>query len=249
MKGIILAAGQGARLAGASVQPKCLMEIGGSTLLQRQIRALQAAQINQIVVVVGYEAHRVRRFSGEGIEFVENPDFARTSSLHSLWLAREHLTDGFIVLNSDVLFHPQILHDLLDFPKEDALLICYNDPNTNALGAEEMKVKVRDGVVTDISKHMQPHEADGENVGIVKFGPAGARLLTTYLDELIANGAARDWAPRAFLEFASRHELHAVSTKDYPWIEIDFPADYHKAVNEIFPKIMMNGNLNQVSQS
>lgn len=242
MKGIILAAGRGARLASASLQPKCLVEIGGLTLLQRQILALQGAQIREIVVVVGYQSDCIRRAGGEGIQFVENPDFAETSSLYSLWLAKEHLADGFIVLNSDVLFHPQILHDLLTFPEENALLICYNDTNTDPLGEEEMKVQVCEGVVKDISKDMDLTDADGENVGIVKFGPAGAKLLTQYLDKLIGEGAARDWAPRAFREFASRHPLHAVSTRGYPWIEIDFPEDYHKAVNEIFPRIMMNGH-------
>ena len=237
MRGIILAAGQGVRLAGTSVQPKCLVEIGGSTLLQRQIRALRQAQVTDIVIVVGYERDRIKEACGSDISFVENPDFAQTSSLYSLWLAREYLADGFIVLNSDVFFHPQILNDLLEFPAEDALLISYSGSSSDPLGEEEMKVRVEADLVADISKSMDPREAHGENVGIVKFGAQGAKILINHLNSLVANGAARDWAPRAFREFARHRPLHAVSTSGYPWIEIDFPADYEKAVHEIYPKI------------
>jgi len=141
------------------------------------------------------------------------------------------------VLNSDVLFHPRILDELLRSSHDDALLISYSQDATEPLGDEEMKVRVRGEVVIDISKEMNPLEADGENVGIVKFSSAGAKLLVGYMNDLIDGGALKDWAPRAFLEFATRHRLHAVSTRGYPWIEIDFPEDYQKALNEIYPKI------------
>ena len=61
MKGVILAAGKGSRLNGtAGDKPKCLVEAGGITLLERQIRALERAGIDDIVVVVGCQADRVR---------------------------------------------------------------------------------------------------------------------------------------------------------------------------------------------
>ncbi len=81
-------------------------------------------------------------------------------------------------------------------------------------------------------------EADGENVGIVKFGASGAKLLVEYMDQLIASRRSiKDWAPRAFLEFARHHPLLALSTRGLPWIEIDFPEDYQRAVTEVFPRI------------
>lgn len=237
MKAIILAAGKGTRLDGAAVKPKCLVEVGGITLLHRQIDALHAANIKRIVVVVGFGADSIRQECGGAVEFVENKDFATTSSLYSLWLAREHLSDGFVVLNSDVLFHPQILANLLDSTIDDALLISKTEHQGSPLGDEEMKVKLQDGLVVDISKEMDPLEADGENVGIVKFSAAGAKVLIGYMNELIANGGAKDWAPRAFREFARNHRLSALSTDGLPWIEIDFPEDYKRATEEVFPTI------------
>lgn len=235
MKAIILAAGKGTRLDGAAVKPKCLVEIGGMTLLRRQLESLKSVNIDGIVVVVGFGAESIREECGGEVSFVENTRFAETSSLYSLWLTREHLTDGFVVLNCDVLFHPQLLTDLIDSTHDDALLLSDSDPQP--LGDEEMKVKLRDRFVIDISKAMDPAEADGENVGIVKFGAAGAKALVGYMDQLIAGGALKDWAPRAFREFALHHPLYALSTRGLPWIEIDFPHDYQRAVSEIYPRI------------
>ena len=226
------------RLNGAAGElPKCLVKVGALTLVERQIHALRSAGVDQIVVVIGHGADGVRRTCGPDCLYVENQDYASTNSLYSLWLARDFLRDGFVVLNADVLFHPDLLADLLLSDREDALLVEYSNGQAQGLGEEEMKVCVREGCVTDISKAIDPREADGENVGIVKFGPEGALALLNHMDLLIANGSRRDWAPRAFREFARERPLHAISTRGRPWIEIDFPEDYLRAVNEILPLI------------
>lgn len=242
MKAIILAAGKGTRLNGVELKPKCLFEVGNVTLLQRQMSAIAEAGVDEIVLVLGFEAERIQRhcpaIDNVGISFVTNERFGETSSLYSLWLAKEHLTDGFVVLNCDVLFHPELLTRLLSAPFADGLLMDFVDTQNNQLGDEEMKVKVRDGLVVDISKKMDPADADGENVGMVKFSRDGARNLIAEMDRLISSGECdRDWAPRAFREFAQRYPLHAIGTDNYPWIEIDFPEDYRRAQEEVFPRI------------
>jgi L-glutamine-phosphate cytidylyltransferase len=237
MRGVILAAGKGARLNGtAADRPKCLVKIGRVSLLQRQIGALRSAGVRDIVVVAGYQADRVRREAGSGVTIVENPQFAETNSLYSLWLARGFLTGGFIGLNCDVLFHRRLLDDLLTARYEDALLVAPREISM-PYGPEEMKVTVRAGRVVAISKSLDPIEADGENVGIVRFGQSGARLLVEILDRTIASGRLRDWAPYAFECFACERPLYAIGTRGLPWIEIDFPEDYQRAVSEVLPLV------------
>lgn len=237
MRGIILAAGKGSRLNGtAGDKPKCLVEAGGITLLERQIAALKRSGIDDVVVVVGCQADRVRQRCGRGVTYVENSRFAETNSLYSLWTARALLYEGFVVLNCDVLFHPALLDDLLATHHDAALLIAYREPG-QVFGDEEMKVKVRDGLVIDMSKTMDPAEADGENLGIVTFGPEAAPHLVRILDGIVAGGGLKDWAPKAFREFAQDRPLHALGTRGYPWIEIDFPDDYQRAVRDILPAI------------
>jgi choline kinase len=238
MRGIILAAGKGSRLNGTiGDKPKCLLRVGGKTLVERQIEALEAVGITDVAVVIGCQADSVRRTCGPRITYIENSRYAQTNSLYSLWLARPLLYDGFVVMNCDVLFHPQMLLDLVTSHHDDALLIAYQDDDAQPFGDEEMKVRVRRGRVAEIAKTMSPDAADGENVGIVKFGRQGARTLVGLLDRRVADGSLRDWAPRAFDEFARIRPLHTVGTRGFPWTEIDFPEDYERAVREILPAI------------
>lgn len=238
MRGIILAAGKGSRLNGtAGESPKCLVKAGGLTLVDRQIRALRNAGIDDIAVVVGCEADQVRRACGQGITYVENSRYAQTNSMYSLWMARPLLFEGFVVLNCDVLFHPVLLNDLLSSRHQNALLLAYREADQAPFGDEEMKVQVRCGRVRDMSKQMDPEAADGENLGIVKFGPDGAAELVTIMDRLVSAGNLREWAPRAFRDFAQVRPLHAIGTRGFPWIEIDFPEDYQRAVREVLPQI------------
>jgi choline kinase len=238
MRGVILAAGKGSRLNGtAGDKPKCLVEIGGITLIERQIQTLHGAGIDDVVVVVGCQANRVRQACGDRVTYVENSLFAETNSLYSLWTARALLYQGFVVLNCDVLFHPALLNGLLATHHDAALLIDYREPGQAPYGDEEMKVKVRGGRVVAMSKLLSPEEADGENLGIVKFGPASAPHLIHVMNEMVAAGGFRDWAPKAFSAFAQERPLHALGTEQHPWIEIDFPEDYQRAVREVLPGI------------
>jgi choline kinase len=246
MRGVILAAGKGSRLNGTTAgAPKCLAELAGRTLVERQIAALRRAGIDDITIVVGCQADRVRGVCGQRVTYVENARYAETNSLYSLWMARPLLCEGFVVLNCDVVFHPVLLRDLLTARHENALLLAYREANQPPFGDEEMKVKVRAGRVVAMSKDMDPTEADGENLGIVKFGPRGAAALVEIMDGIVAGGGLRDWAPRAFAEFARTGALHAVGTRGFPWIEIDFPEDYQRAIREIVPEIEVDAALDE----
>ena len=237
MRGVILAAGRGGRLRGiAGDRPKCLARVGDRTLLERQIRALRAAGIAAITVVTGCCADDVEAVCGAGIDAVRNPVFAETNSLYSLWLARERLDEGFVVLNCDVLFDGQLLTDLLTARYEDALLVSaagWAAP----FGDEEMKVVIRRGRVAAIAKTLDPALADAENIGIAKFGPDGAAALVEEAGRIVATGRLKEWLPAAFAAFATRRPLYAVESRGLPWIEIDFPEDYWRACTEVLPAI------------
>lgn len=234
MRAVILAAGMGSRLHGvAGDNPKCLMRLGGRTLLDRQLASLNACGVQEVTVVAGFQAARVAEACGSRASVVENPRFAETNSLYSLWLARPLFASGVLVMNGDVLFHPRLLCDLLQDRHEDALLVEYRPRGPEAFSDEEMKVKVRGGCVADIRKSLAWQRTDGENVGIAKFGPTGAMVLAQCLDQIVARGGVRDWAPRAFKQFARTRPLHVVGTRGLPWIEIDFPGDYDRAVGDV----------------
>jgi choline kinase len=236
VRAVILAAGRSRRLNDViGDRPKCLARIGDRTLLERQIRALRGCGIDAITVVAGFESDLVRRFCGPGVDLLLNTRYDATNSLYSLWLARDLLLDGFVVMNCDVLFHEQLLCDLLTSRDEDALLVATR--RGEIYSDEEMKVSARRGCVAAIAKTLTDEEADGENVGVAKFGAAGAAVLVATMREVLDAGGAREWLPRAFEVFAARRPLRIVETRGYPWIEIDFPEDYWRACTDVLPSI------------
>ena len=234
-RAIVLAAGRGTRLRPhTSDRPKCLIEIDGRTLIERQIEALGECGVTDVVAVVGYRHDVVRRTMGNRVRYIENRRYAETNSLYSLWLAAEELRDGALVINSDVLAAPLLFERICRARAEDAVLV----DRDQACGVEEMRVTIRDGLVVDFGKNLPVACCHGENVGMVKFGAEGARQLRKDLAHLVETGHEQDWAPFAFRELARTWPLHAIATDGCPWIEIDDPPDLERARRTIAPAIL-----------
>lgn len=232
---IILAAGRGRRLGNfTDVRPKCLLRVGGRTLIDHQLEALRGCGIEEAVVVVGYNAEAVRAHLGDSVRYVVNQRHADTNSLYSLWLARDYAKNGFVLLNADVLFDPEVLRRLLHSSHRDALAVERRDH----FDEEEMKVALKGDRVVAMSKTLAPEQAHAENLGVVKFSAAGARVLFAKMEELLANGGENHFAPYAFSAIAAGHPLHAVPVDGLPWTEIDFIEDLLYARNHVWPAIL-----------
>jgi choline kinase len=225
-RAVILAAGNGTRMGRLTVdRPKTMLDVDGRALIDRELDALAACGVFDVTIVVGYQHERLRDHLGSRVRFIENARYKETNSLYSLWLARETLKDGAVVMNSDILVSQPLMAKLIDAPVEDAVLV----DTHSTLAEEEMKVKIWQGFAIDFSKELAPWDADGENVGILKFGPRGGRRLVEHLDALIAAGEVNAWAPRAFKAVAQQWPLRAIATDGLPWTEIDFPEDLERA--------------------
>lgn len=231
---VILAAGNGHRLGRLTIdRPKCLLEVGGQSLIERQLAGLEGCGVRDVTVVVGYQGARLRSLLGDRVRYIENTRYRETNSLYSLWLARHVLAGGSLVLNADVLVPTFLLERLLRPHRADAVLVDRN----RLLGAEEMKVELMADLVIDFGKDLPPERAHGEHLGIAKVSAGGARRLIDHLESLVDGGHETSWAPLAFRQLARERPLWAVTTHGAPWIEIDFPEDLDRARREIEPAI------------
>jgi choline kinase len=230
-KAIILAAGVGSRLRPYTAdRPKCLLDVGGQTIMRHQLDGLARCGVIDVVAVVGYHADRIREHAGNAVRYVENARFEQTNSLYSLWLARDELASGALVLNSDVFALPLLFDRLQQSPAPDAVLVERGDH----FEPEDMKVQLAaDGHVVDFGKNLPAEHAQAHNVGVAKFSREGARNLVDCLEELVEAGHENDWVPLAFREFARVWPLVAVATDGLPWIEIDYVDDLTRARAEI----------------
>jgi L-glutamine-phosphate cytidylyltransferase len=234
-RAIILAAGRGSRLRPyTNDRPKCLIEIDGRTLIERQIESLAECGVSDVVAVVGYQADVVRRVVGGRVRYIENSRYRGTNSLYSLWLASEELRAGALVINSDVLAAPLLFGRLCRAGAADAVLV----DRDQVCGVEEMRVTIQGGLVVDFGKNLPVENCHGENVGMLKFGVEGARRLRESLTRLVDTGHEDDWAPFAFRELARTWPLCVIATDGYPWIEIDDPRDLERARRTIAPAIL-----------
>ncbi len=231
-RAIILAAGNGTRMGSlTSDRPKALLEVAGVSLIDWQLNALRASGIHDVTLVTGYKAHTLHEHLGGKVTFVENNRYHETNSLYSLWLARDELRRGSIVMNSDTLISPMLLSLLVQAPEGDAALIDLR----SHLGPEEMKVSLSNGFVIDFGKDLPLERSHGENVGVLKFSPRGGTRLARHLETLVSAGHTRAWAPEAFAALARGWPIAAVSTHGLRWAEIDFPHDLARAQRDFAP--------------
>lgn len=102
---IIMAAGTSSRFAPLSHEmPKGLIEVKGEVLIERQIRQLRDAGIDQILLVTGYMGDRFRYLQEKfGVTLVENPEYLTRNNNSSLWAARDYLRNSY-VCSSDNYF-------------------------------------------------------------------------------------------------------------------------------------------------
>jgi len=112
--GVILAAGEGRRIRTLTEKPKGLLQVGGETLVGRQVRLLEAAGVHPVILVTGYRQEDYRRLFPH-LEMVANPFYAHTNTLFSLVLAllRLQQQDDIVLINGDTLFPDSLLQQML----------------------------------------------------------------------------------------------------------------------------------------
>ncbi len=172
MKAVILAAGMGRRLSSMGWEkPKCLLPVGGTTLLGHVLESLIARGVREAVIVVGYRRGVVEREASRfdiSCTFVENADFSSTNTMYSLFLAREFLTGDFLYFNADVWFDAELLDLLIGVGQVGMDGVLVLDEKT--CGDEEVKMILDDrGRVLQIGKALDPAECAGEFIGIGRF--------------------------------------------------------------------------------
>jgi len=239
MKAVILAAGVGKRLWPITQhRPKCLIEIGGKTLLHRYLEALASLGIQRADIVVGYKQEMIRaavetNACGVRVNFLVNEQFQR-GSISSLWIARTALDDHAIVMDADVLFHREILRRLVQSSYPNALLM---DETVKQTG-EECMVVVEGGRVIALTKNVPPrYDLVGEGVGFLKVRHADTPHVIASLQTFVDREAWQMEYEDALVEFFRAVKVGHEVIGGLPWTEIDFPEDVEKAEREILPKL------------
>lgn len=246
MRAIILAAGLGLRLQQPPEQqfPKCLLRFQGVTLLERHLRALRAAGVDEVELALGFkpelvEAELDRLGWQPRPRTVVNPryDLGSVLTVHTM---ADALTRGgeVLLMDADVLYDETILRALVAGPSANRLLI---DRGFEA-GDEPVKLCLREGVPVELRKQLAvglEYDTIGESVGFFRFREDTARRLAEIVAGYVSSGRQNmphEEAVRDLLLEGGR-QYEAADVTGLPWIEIDFPGDVARAENEVLPRL------------
>lgn len=238
MQAIIMAAGKGSRLGNLTAdKPKSFLEIKDKKLIEYSIDMLHKYGIQDITIVIGYRDTDFRELLGNipGIRLVYNPFYEIVNVLGSFYVGMENLSEDFIFMHADTLCDTQIFEELL---KSDGDMVLPVD--IKPCGDEEMKVRIEDGKITELTKQMNPDDADGEFIGIMKIGKKAIGSLKTAVTDLMREKCYGEYFEAAVrrLILENEYDVRIVETSGRFWSEIDFREDYEAASRDISQSLL-----------
>ncbi|MFA7360427.1 MAG: phosphocholine cytidylyltransferase family protein [Candidatus Kapaibacterium sp.] len=241
MQAIILAAGLAKRLRPLTdTTPKCLLDVCGKNLLHRTMENVIKNGINDFIFVTGYRENMIKdylnkNFMDVNMKFLTNTDYSNNNNSYSLWMTKDFVKDGFILLDSDIVFDSRIIKKLLADPNENAAAV-----NTAVkLDDEQIKVTVdSNNRILRMAKDVPIHEAIGESIGIEKFSKSLGNEIFKILDrKVLKDNNVNEFYEKTFEDIIERNDprnsIYSVDVSEYESVEIDTVDDYKKAQNEL----------------
>ena len=188
---------------------------------------------DEFIIVTGYRQQQIvdflqTRYPERKVTFIYNDRYESTNNIYSLWLTRPYV-DGeeVLLLDSDIVFDPQIVAKLLGSDKADALAL-----NRHELGAEEIKVIAdEEQKVVEISKVCSIPEAIGESIGIEKMSATYTKALFQELETMITvEGLDNIFYERAFERLIPQgYSFYVIDTTEFFSAELDTVEDFQQA--------------------
>jgi choline kinase len=239
---VILAAGMGTRLKGeAGDRPKGFLQFGEQPIIEESIQCLTGAGIRDIVIVTGHgsEFYDALAADRDGlVRTVHNAAFAESGSMYSLACAKDLVKGSFLLLESDLIYEPRALSELLAVPDEDAILL--SGP-TDA--GDEVFVATLDGHLVDMSKDREALLANrgaritGELVGISRISQPLFEIMLRLAGKVFESSLMYDYETDCLVAAARERDIACPLVPDLAWAEIDDPDHLRRAREDVYPEI------------
>jgi len=238
-RAIVLAASRGGKLGALTEErPKCMIDVRGQPLLQRQVDTFRTAGIRDITVVRGYRKEMINL---PGIHAVDNDFHATTGEAASLACAREALSGACVLAFGDTLFRHHVLDLVLEGEGDivlgvDALwrdrqtadrtrdlVACSRPFSPDYLDDEPVMVR-------DIGHDLAADGVHGEWIGLAKLSARGAERLRRALEDLRSEGRLASMnMVDVFGRLLAEGETVGVAYVTGHWMDVDDAFDLAKA--------------------
>lgn len=235
---VIMAAGMGTRFGHKTDDmPKGFIEAGGTPMVERSVQTLIDCGIRRIVIGVGYhkEAYLALKNRFPQTECVENPDYADTNSMYTLYCCRTALAPGedFLLLESDLVYERRAIEALLACSRRDVMLI------TPVTKFQDQYYVECDGhnVLTRCSTDSTALRAKGELVGIHKLSaPFFAKMVSDY-ESRLAEGRRMGYEYQLLHMSQTGSPVYVLCEEGLAWYEIDDERDLEYAEKNILQRL------------
>tara|TARA_Y200000002_G_C22606149_1_gene631707 strand:+ start:106 stop:1242 length:1137 start_codon:yes stop_codon:yes gene_type:complete len=244
-KALIIAAGLGSRLKEHTENlPKCMLDFGGKTLLERQIKAYENNGIKDLSLIKGYKKEKINY---KGIRYFENTDFKNNNILNSIFYANKIINGDIIISYSDILFESSVVKRLLQSDHDISVVVdidwrgYYVGRKDHPISEAENVIFNSDNKIEKIGKiNTGGEEVHGEFIGMIKLTRNGCEIFKHHfhrLKKLYWNKPfqrAKTFQKAYLTDFIQELvdigiKVHCVIIES-GWKEIDTVEDYKKAL-------------------
>ena len=230
---VILAAGRGTRFGDMTSDiPKGFIPFKGKAMVERSIRILIDQGITRIIIGTGYHAEQYEALALRypQIETVFSPAFAQTNSMATLQCCRHAIGQNpFLLLESDIIYEPLAVRELLDSPHPDIMLI---SPVTKFQDQYYVEADPK-GNLRNCSTDKGALTPDGELVGIHKISPTFFSAMTSEYETVMEKEPSLGYEFQILRTATTKIPMHVLSIQGLKWYEIDDASDLEYAERHV----------------
>jgi len=181
-KALIIAAGLGSRLKKHTENlPKCMLDFGGKTLLQRQLEAYKKSGVENISLIRGYKKEKIKY---KGIKYFENTDYRNNNILNSIFYAEKVINGNIIISYSDILFDTSVVQRTLE-SNHDISVVVDIDWRGYYVGRKDHPISEAENVIFNSNNEVEKigkinkgnQEVHGEFIGMIKLSDYGTKIF------------------------------------------------------------------------
>jgi len=246
-KALIVAAGLGSRLKNHTENlPKCMLDFGGKTLLERQVQAYKSCGINNITVIRGYKKNKINY---KNLNYVDNKDYENNNILNSIFYGEKVINGDVIIAYSDILFDSNVVKRLLD-SEHDISVVVDIDWRGYYIGRKDHPLSEAENIIFDSNNEVlkigkiatEKEEVHGEFIGMMKLTHRGAEIFKQNFHRVKKLYWNKPFQRAKIFQKAYLtdmiQELVDIGIKvhcviiERGWKEIDTVEDYQKALKE-----------------
>lgn len=233
MKALILNSGLGHRMGDITkAHPKCMTKItDDDTILSRQLNLLNMVGIKEVVMTTGYFDDVLINYCNSlnlpiNFTFINNPLYAETNYIYSIYCAKEALDDDILLMHGDLVFEESVLKEMLEEKNS-----CMKVSSTIPLPNKDFKAVVSDGAVKAVG--IEFFDSAMEAQALYKLNKDDWQIWLDKIIEYCENGKRNCYAEVALNEVTDRCHIKAYDAKDRLCTEIDNPEDLEKVKNRL----------------